>query len=78
MYSLCREFKRRCLVGALGDSEEFAGFSSEVAVVKRLTYSLECISYLLSGFRNDLPFSSVSQGVSSTSTSCGKRGIFSI
>ena len=29
----------KCLDGALGDSEEVAGFSSEVALVKRLTYA---------------------------------------
>ena len=53
-------FKRRCLDGALGDSEEVAGFSGEVVLVKRLIYSVECTCYPLSVFRNDLSFSCVS------------------
>ena len=54
---------RGCLDGALGHSEEVAGFSGEVALVKRLTYGVECIGYPISGFRNELSFSSVSQHV---------------
>ena len=76
--ALCRKFGRGCLDGALGGSEEIAGFSGEVVLVKRLTYGVKCIGYPLSGFRNDSPFSSVSQHVSSISTSCGNGGIFSI
>ena len=41
-YSLCREFGRLCLDGALGDSEEVAG-SGEVGLMKRLTYGAGCI-----------------------------------
>ena len=43
--------------------EEVAGFSCEVALVKRLTYIVECVGYPLPGFRNYLLFSSVSQRV---------------
>ena len=43
------------------DSEEVAGFSGEVALVK--TYSVECIGYPLLGFKNDLSLSSISQHV---------------
>ena len=54
-YSLCAEFKRRCLDGTLGDSEEVAGFSEELELLKRLTYCVEGIGYPLSGFtENDL------------------------
>ena len=51
---------KRCLDGTLVDSKEVPGFSIEVPLVKRLTYCVECVSYALSGFRNDLSFSSVS------------------
>ena len=40
---------RRCLDGALGDPEEVAGFSGEVALVKRL--NLWCGMYRLSTIR---------------------------
>ena len=38
-------------------------FFGEVAIVKRLTYVVECTSYPLSGYKNDLSFSRVSQRV---------------
>ena len=67
-----------CLDGTLGDSEEVAGFSSEVVLVKRLTSSVECIGYPLSGFKNDLWISSVSQRVLPSRLLCGKGGIYTI
>ena len=48
-------FERRCLDGTLGDSEEVAGFSGKIALVKRLTVRVEFISYPQC-FRNDLLF----------------------
>ena len=65
-YSLCEEFERKCLDGALGDSEE-------VALVKRLVYCVECINYPLSGFRNNLLFSSVWKHVLSSQLSLRER-----
>ena len=41
---------RGCPDGTLGDSEEVAGFSVEVALLKWLTCNVGCIGYPLSGF----------------------------
>ena len=68
-------FGRRCLVGTLGDSEEVAGFFAEVALVKS---GVECISYLLSCFKNELLFSSVSQRVLPSQLLEATGDIFSI
>ena len=55
-----KKFKRKYLDGILGDSQEVAGFSGEVALVKRLTYCVECIGYPQSGYINNLSSSSFS------------------
>ena len=44
---------RGCLDGPLGDSKEVAGFSSAVALVKSLTYSVLCIGYIVNGYSSE-------------------------